>query len=232
MHHGPIRLVLMPGIDGTGIFFRPFLGALPDNVSSYVITYPPAEALSLAEYARFVRRQLPEDDAVLVAESFSGLVALMVIHDRPENVRGVVFSAAFAEPLHHLFIAIASSIAHAPSMVLGMPASVMNFLLFGAYASKELKELLRETLSRFSPDALRHRAGLIASGYPFLDDRFDVPCLYLQASRDRLVPMHAARWFSGHFSYFELTRFEAPHCLLQTRPAECAERIMEYLKTV
>lgn len=226
------RLVLMPGLDGTGIFFRPIIRSLVSGVSPYVITYPAEERFSLAEYARFVGGQLPEDDVVLVAESFSGLVALMLLHERPVNVRGVVFSATFAEPLHHLFITIASSISITPSMVLRMPASAMNFLLFGPYASKELKELLCETLVRLSPDILKHRAGLIASGYPFLEERFDIPCLYLQASRDRLVPKQAARWFAGHFTSFELARFEAPHCLLQTRPADCAERIMEFVRKV
>jgi len=222
----------MPGLDGTGIFFRPLVRVLPPEVSPYVITYPAGGALSLTEYAHFISGQLPEDEVVLIAESFSGLVALTLLHDRPENVRGVVFSATFAEPLHRFLICAASMIPGTPSLLKGLPASLLNHFLFGSYASKTLGSLLRELLPRLSPQILKHRAGLIAAGYPFLNEQFDIPCLYLQAARDRVVPKRAARWFAEHFSSFELARFDAPHCLLQTKPVECAERIMEYVKTV
>ena len=227
-----IHLVLMPGIDGTGIFFRPLLGALPHDTPSSVITYPADETLSLAEYAGFVRGQLPGNDVVLVAESFSGLVALMLLHDLPGNVKGVVFSATFAEPLHHLLISTAVLIPGLPSLIKRLPPPLLSHYLFAPCADRVLEHLLREVLPRLSPGAIKNRAGLIARGYPFPEERFSIPVLYLQASGDRVVPQKAARWFARHFNEFELARFDAPHCLLQTRPGECADRIVRYVDRI
>lgn len=227
-----IHLVLMPGIDGTGIFFRPLLRALPPDIAPRVITYPDGGALSLAEHAGFVRELLPRNDVVLVAESFSGLVALMLLHDPPGQVKGVVFSAAFAEPLRRLLIRVATFLPGIPSLVKRLPAALLNHYLFAPRADEMLEELLCDALPRLSPAALTHRAGLVALGYPFPEERFAIPCLYLQAARDRVVPQKAADWFAEHFVNFELARFDAPHCLLQTRPRECADRIVRYVDRI
>ncbi len=105
-----IRLVLMPGLDGTGICFGPLIRALPPDVPRTVITYPDDENLSLKDHADFVAARLTGEDTVLVAESFSGLVALMLLHARPASVKGVIFSAAFAEALYPIMIRTAASI--------------------------------------------------------------------------------------------------------------------------
>ncbi len=227
---GTIRLVLMPGLDGTGICFEPLIRALPPDVPRTVITYPDDEDLSLKDHADFAAARLTGEDTILVAESFSGLVALMLLHARPTAVKGVIFSAAFAEPLYPIMIRIAASIPGVASLARRLPARLLNVFFFHAYADKALEKMLREALLRVGPDGLRQRAGLIAAGYPFPDDRFAVPCLYLQAAQDRVVPAGAADWFRSSFASFELLRLDAPHCLLQTRPAESAEAIMAFAR--
>jgi pimeloyl-ACP methyl ester carboxylesterase len=177
-----------------------------------------------------VARRLSDEDTILVAESFSGLVALALLHERPARVKGVVFSAAFAEALYPVMLRMAVSIPGAASLAKRLPARFLNFFFFHSYADKALEKMLREALMRVGPDGLRQRAGLIAAGYPFPDDRFAVPCLYLQAAEDRVVPAGAADWFRSRFASFELLRLDAPHCLLQTRPSESAEAIMAFAR--
>jgi len=224
------RLVLMPGLDGTGICFAPLIRALPPYIPLTVIAYPDDADFSLRDHAEFVARRLSGEGAVLVAESFSGLVALMLLHERPAGVRGVVFSAAFAEPLHSLLIRGASLVPGAPFLAKRLPSWLLGAFLFRSHTDAGLERMLRQALLQMGPAGLRQRANLIAAGYPFLDDRFSVPCLYLQPTRDRVVPGGASDWFGSHFSSFRLTRFDAPHCLLQTRPAECAETITAFIK--
>ena len=107
----------MPGIDGTGIFFEPLIDALPPDIPVSVITYPPNAILSLEEHARFITKHFPTDNVIIVAESFSGLVGLELLHLRPREVKGAVFSAAFALPLHRTLI-------HGLSLVPGMESLV------------------------------------------------------------------------------------------------------------
>ena len=225
---GAIRLVLMPGLDGTGTFFRPLVRALPPDVPRTVITYPDDKHLSLEDHADFVAARLTGEDTILVAESFSGLVALMLLHQRPASVKGVVFSATFAEPLHPFLIRTAASIPGAASLAKRLPARLLNVFLFHSHADKALEAMLRQSLLQAGSAGLRQRARLIAAGYPFPDDRFAVPGLYLQATQDRVVPAGAADWFKSRFASFQLVRLDAPHCLLQTRPEESAEVIMAF----
>lgn len=227
---GAIRLVLMPGLDGTGMFFGPLIKALPPDVPRTVITYPDDKNFSLKDHADFVAARLTGEGTVLVAESFSGLVALMLLRQRPANVKGVIFSAAFARALYPTMLRMAVSIPGIASLAKRLPARLLNVFFFHSYADKALEKLLRESLLQVGPDGLRQRAGLIAAGYPFPDDRFAVPCLYLQAAEDRVVPAGAADWFRSRFASFELLRLDAPHCLLQTRPAESAEAILAFAR--
>jgi pimeloyl-ACP methyl ester carboxylesterase len=90
--------VLLPGLDGTGLLFQPLLEALATSVRSKVIVYPQSESLSLPELARLVVKQLPPGQSVVLAESFSGLVALTLLTEVATRIRGVIFVGAFAEP--------------------------------------------------------------------------------------------------------------------------------------
>ena len=38
----PKTLVLLPGLDGTEVFFRPLLASLPEWVRPHVVSFPPA----------------------------------------------------------------------------------------------------------------------------------------------------------------------------------------------
>lgn len=232
MTAGRTGLVLMPGIDGTGIFFEPLVNSLPEDIPVSVITYPPGVVLSLEEHARFVAERFPADGVVIVAESFSGLVGLALLHLGPEAVKGAVFSAAFAGPLHRHLIHLLSCVPGMESLVTKLPVSLLEHFLFGPFSSNELRALLVRGLSEIDGKGLRQRARLTASGYPNPDESFLTPCLYLEAARDRVVPPQAASWFAGHFPHFVHERFDAPHCLLQTKPVECSAKIMEFIETI
>ena len=220
----------MPGIDGTGIFFEPLIDALPPDIPVSVITYPPNAILSLEEHARFITKHFPTDNVIIVAESFSGLVGLELLHLRPREVKGAVFSAAFALPLHRTLIHGLSLVPGMESLVRKLPVPLLEHFLFGPFSNKELEALLVRGLPHIDTKCLKNRARLIAAGYPFPDERFTIPCLYLEASRDQVVPQKAASWFASHFYPFEHARFDAPHCLLQAKPVECSAAITDFIK--
>jgi surfactin synthase thioesterase subunit len=69
-------LVLLPGLDGTGTMFAPFVAELPPWIEPVVLDYP-AEPLGYADLARRLATRLPEDRPFfLLGESFGGPLAL------------------------------------------------------------------------------------------------------------------------------------------------------------
>lgn len=92
----PITLVLLPGLDGTEIFFRPLLAALPTSVRPVVVTYPLAGDQGYATLLGLVRRQITDiPECVVLGWSFAGPLALMLAAAEPRKVRGIILVASF-----------------------------------------------------------------------------------------------------------------------------------------
>jgi pimeloyl-ACP methyl ester carboxylesterase len=62
--------------------------------------------------------------------------------------------------------------------------------------------------------------------------RDDVPMLYLLARGDRLIPRAAARAILEVRPDTQLLEFDAPHFLLQTEPAECADAVRRFCERI
>src|SRR5690349_18711401 len=91
-----MRLVLLPGLDGTGELFAPFTDALA-GVNVQVISYPPDRPMNYAGHEAHVRERLPKsEDYVLLAESFSGPVGISIDASAPSNLRGLILCCSFA----------------------------------------------------------------------------------------------------------------------------------------
>lgn len=96
-------LVLLPGLDGTEIFFQPLLAALPENVQALVVSYPAAAGHGYADLLPLVRRAIADvPECHVLGWSFSGPLALMLAAAEPQKVRGVILSASFVRPPHRL----------------------------------------------------------------------------------------------------------------------------------
>src|SRR4051812_17564426 len=198
---------MLPGLDGTGLLFRPLVATL-SGIATKVVTYPNDKALSLDEHACWVIRQLPGDKAVLLA--------------------AVIFVGAFAEPARPLLLRLAPVVSRAGPLMRNTPAFLLRQFCLGGDATVSQLNLLRGALAAVPPQVLSSRLALIGARRSWGKANFGVPCLYLQASDDRLVPPSAAEWFRGRFGRFELERVDGPHFLLQARPHECAQRISEF----
>ncbi len=96
-------LVLLPGLDGTDIFFQPLLAALPPGVLPLVIPYPQTGAQDYATLLLLVRNAIAELPAChVLGWSFSGPLALMLAAAEPDKVRGVILAASFVRAPNRL----------------------------------------------------------------------------------------------------------------------------------
>lgn len=225
-----LTLVLLPGLDGTGRLFQPFLRALPRDVRTHVVAYPPSGRRSIEEYARLVASQLPEGQIVLLAESFSGLVALALLASGAVSPQGVVFCASFAEPPRPRLLGVTRVIPRIGSLIQRAPSWLLRQFAIGPRAGRQQVALLRAVLSEVSPEVVGHRLRLLATHRALAIEHAGVPCCYLQGKDDRLVPSRAARWFESHFTPFQLEQLKGPHFLLLSEPQECARRVVRFLE--
>jgi pimeloyl-[acyl-carrier protein] methyl ester esterase len=219
------HLALLPGLDGTGLLFRPLLRALHGELDARVIAYPGDRTLDLTELGGLVLRQLPPGKAILVAESFSGLVALSLLASSSARIAGVVFVGAFAEPPRPLLLRLAPLVCRSPALMRSAPSFLLRQYCLGSAAGADDLKLLRDALAAVSPAVLAQRLRLVGTRHSFGKTKFEVPCHYLRATEDRLVPTSCAEWFRHRFQQCEITEIEGPHFLLQAAPQRAAEAI-------
>ena len=214
------KLVLLPGLDGTGLLFQPLLEALEAAFPVQVICYPPDQCLSVEALAAQVRAQVAFDtDTVLLAESFSGLIAVELLRQGIPLHR-VIFCASFASAPHPWLLKLAMHLPLERWWRLPLPESLLRLLGIDA----RLQALLKPVREQVLPGVAAYRLRLTAAARPFaLAQRWEIPCHYLRAVNDRAVPERCADELRRYFSRVEITRIaQSGHFLLQTQPEACA----------
>ncbi|QQZ28126.1 alpha/beta fold hydrolase [Thiothrix subterranea] len=215
-----MKLILLPGLDGTGLLFEPLLEQLSDACAVQVIRYSPDQCQSMQTLAAQVREQVVFDsDTVLLAESFSGLVAMELLR-QPIPLHSVIFCASFASAPRPWLLKLTTVLPLEMLFRLPLP----NFLLRGLGLNTRLVGLIRQVREQVSPAVLVYRLRLIAAAQTLvLEKPWDVPCYYWQAADDWAVPARCAEALRQYFTAVTVTRIQqSGHFLLQSQPVVCA----------
>lgn len=218
-------LVLLPGLDGTGLVFGPLLDHLPEEIDARVVCYPVDRPMSFQEHVDFARKQLPKKKPfVLLAESFSGPIGLQLLAEPPSHLIGVIFVATFA---HHPSPFLLDAGRFLPQRLLLKLFSTTLFSRFFCLsgATKDALNIFHEALERVKVNVLSQRLQILAELPPPPETSFSGPCLYLQASNDRLVPSRALIPMQKHLPQLQLEQISGPHIILLAQPATGARVI-------
>src|SRR5262249_23414227 len=196
--------------------------ALGPEIEPHVVAYPTNPALGYAELEALVRASLPTDGAfVLLGESFSGPIAISIAASRPPHLVGLILCVTFARnPLPLL----GSMPWLLPLVPFGLaPMRVINALLLGRFATAPLIEAVGTTFDEVPTQTFKARLAAVARAdlRPALAN-VRVPVLYLRASEDRLVPRRCAADIAQAATQTHIVEIEAPHTLLQVKPAAAA----------
>lgn len=226
--------ILMPGLDGTGLSFEPFLKFIPDDVHINVIRYPADKLLSFEETVECAAAQVfPGKHGIVIAESFSGPVAVEMIASGRIEAKALVLCATFAKSPHPIVWSIIRFLRLPLLIRPNMPALFFKIVLGNNKLIVALVPLWKKVHADVPAQTMEHRLGLI--------NRVDVtkslqklslPCLYLQATNDRIVSSSSLTDFKSNIPHLVIQRIEAPHFILQAAPQECLEAIEQFISLI
>jgi pimeloyl-[acyl-carrier protein] methyl ester esterase len=226
-----MKLVLLPGLDGTGVLFRPFIEILPPHIEPVVVAYPTQEPLGYEQLLPLVVGAMPKNEPfVLLGESFGGPLSLRIAAQSPDNLRGLILAGSFITcpyraPPHW-----------AASLIRPLPFRAFTSLVklkaqLGMYATLEHFALSIEALSQVAPEVFAHRAREIMRVDVAAELRAcPVPLLYLRGEQDRVVPNSSLKKILAVRDDVRVARIASSHMILKTQPIAALNAIEAFIK--
>jgi pimeloyl-ACP methyl ester carboxylesterase len=220
------HFVVFPGMHGTTDLLDDFVAAAPSDVRIDLV----ALLTELVDYddlaSHFSKTLRLTPDSVLIAESFSGPLAIMLAERC--NVAALILCNTFAKgPYPRALRAL-------PLLLLARvppPASLVRFFIVGPDASDTLVRQVRDVVAVVPAKTLGLRA-LSALNVDVISElaRLTSPILYLRGTEDRLVHERSVKAVVKAASApVTVARISAPHLLLKTSPREAWRAIGEFL---
>ena len=226
-HH----LVLLPGLDGTGHLFAPLIRALPPEITATIVSYPRDKLLTYEHLQPFVQQSIPTDRPyVLVAESFSGPLAIKMAATHPANLQAVVLCASFVRNPAPPLLRWVQVVNHPFWFQFRLPHWFVRYAVAMWDCETNVISDLIEQTKTVPPSVLAHRfAQVMQVDVRRQLQQCNTPMLYLRATRDVLV--QRPNWkeivkLKPEASYAEI---EASHFILQHKPVEAIAAIQRFL---
>ena len=227
-HAMGLTTLLLPGMHGTSRLFDRLLRVLPDGLTPRVISYPTDEVLGYDELLE--RIEIPNEPFAIVAESYSGPIAIRLAARGPANLRGLVLVASFARSPRPMIPRWATGFVWPWLFNIPLPQVGLRRFLLGDDAPPEQIAEICEEQRRCRPEVSAARVRDVLT-VDVRDDlrRITVPILYLVGRRDRVVPPRVVRELKRLRPDIEVVVLDSPHAVLQRRPAEAAAAIGRFL---
>ncbi len=221
----PLPTLLLPGIDGSGRLFAPLLAAGPRGFAPRVVALPADEPRGYDQYLDLLLEALPRRGSFgLLAESFSGPLAVRIAAARPRGLAAVALVATFLHrPLSPWLAPLSPLIGQALFAAPLLPQSV-RFLLAGADAPDALVAEIRAAAGAVPSAVMARRARqALEVDVRALLSTTTVPLLYLGPTGDRLLRTDVIDDVLAARPDAETALLDGPHTLLQARPHACLE---------
>jgi pimeloyl-ACP methyl ester carboxylesterase len=216
--------ILLPGLDGTGDMFERFVAAAPSTLSLRVQPLPAGHPQSYQDLVDALLPALPAEPFALVAESFSGPLAVLIA-ERCSRVCAVTLCASFIRP------PLPRMLARAPAFLFQRlpPRIVLELVLTGG--DRRLAGSILQTIATVDKAVIRGRiAAALTVDVTQELQRLKQPLLYLRAECDRLVPARCAADVRTLKPSAQISSVNGPHLILQTRPRESWSLIEPFLE--
>jgi len=227
------HLVLMPGLDGTGLSFEPILPFLPADAKITIVRYPTDKLLSFAETVECAAAQIPEGKhPIVIAESFSGPVAIQMIGSGRIKAKALVLCATFAKSPRPIVWRLMRFLRLPLLIRPDMPKRFFKIVIGDDKLIAKLLPLWKKVHTGVPARVMNHRLKIINN----VDvtkwlKKLHVPCCYLQATNDRVIPSSCLADFESCIPNLEIKTIKSPHFILQAQPQACLDAIEEFIST-
>lgn len=226
------RLIILPGLDGTGLLLAPFIKALGPGFDVIVVRYPDNASWGYSELEHVAQTALFETGPYFIlGESFSGPLAVTLASEHANQIKGLILCASFVRNPRPALTWLKPFTSLLP--VSGVAQTALSHLLLGKHASDEMRLALSEGLERISPATLRFRLRAVLT--VDVSARFaalEMPILYLRATSDRTVPRAASGLAQQLNPRTRIADIDAPHFLLQSAPFQAAKAVGKFMAEV
>jgi len=223
-------VVLLPGLDGTGRLFAPFVAEAAGALELVSLSYPTDRFLSYPALEEYVSERLPRGRPyALLGESFSGPLALRLGARRPAGLTAVILAASFhRRPAARALAALRPL---APAFFrLPLPAHAVRLLLAGPDAPDALVAEVQAGTAAVKAAVMAARAAEALQADASEEvRRCPVPLLFLCGRDDRLLRGALPIEIRALSPRAVIRTLPAPHLLLQRAPREALREIQAFL---
>ena len=223
-------LVLLPGLDGTEIFFAPLIRHLPEWIRPVVVSYP---TTGPNDYEHLIERVSDQVSALgpfaVMGWSFGGPLALRLASRRPADVEAMILCGSFVTSPKPWLAPFRFAV-RGP-LVATVRAIRRTRLLLPGQSTGELRRAKAVTWRRVDAAVLARRSRA-ALGVDARDQLREcrVPILYLASTRDEVVGPASLREVVRIAPSTRVAELEGPHFALFTNPAAAAGQIAGFLR--
>ena len=224
------RLIVLPGMDGTGRLLKPFVESLRYRADIHLFDYPTHEIQSYEDIINNVEAVLPRnvEDFAILAESFAGPIALSLAQKEIPGLRALILVVTFGATPRHPLLQLTRALPMKKLLSLPVPRKFARSMMLGGSAPDGALDKLLEVFHMIPPEVLVSR--LDEMRRLRLDQKvIDLPAMYIQATKDLLLPDNALEDLKALVPDIEIHRIEGPHLILDTQPLTCARLVAGFL---
>lgn len=218
-----MKIVLLPGLDGTGNLFSSLLHFLPAGEVT-VIALPDFGEQTYDALADYCQDKMPNEPYILVAESFSGPIGIKLAAKDSGLMKRLVLVATFASPPKPIVSKLCSFLPIKSLVRLPLSGVVLRMLFLGFSTPRQILESFLSAITSVPSEVIAQRLR-VASSFECGISFVGVPTVYIQPTNDVLVPKKCFSSIEKLVGNIELKRVRGPHFILQASPRECAEII-------
>lgn len=222
-------VILLPGTDGTGVFFQGLVEALKAFCEIKVLSYPQHGDQSYEHLGRHLLSELPTDrDYILVGESFGGPLAIwLATHATVKPVKLILGATFAASPfsLPGRWIAPLVPLAR----FIPLREWQIKFMLFNGGHAQWAAQIFENTRSIDRRVLLSRVQSVLRCDMRAALSALPIPVLCLNATNDRLLPS----WLPRHYpvqNNISTVDLPLPHMIFQCAPDTIAKhQILPFL---
>jgi surfactin synthase thioesterase subunit len=214
-------------MDGTGILFDPLLKIISGAIECEVIPLSTFDSHLPSLQAAELAAMIGNEEIILVAESYSGLIAYELCKLKNMSIKHVFFAAGFLER-PSLISKYASLLPISFLRWKLIPDLILSYLFFGKPSKAELVYLFHKSLGNVTNRALRTRLNIIAKA-KIPSEKIYQPVTYICASNDWLVSNKAMKAFEQLCMNLKVVNVEGGHFIIQSNPERCWHEIRSVL---